>query len=64
MQLIIPEIVIATYNGRISNPLYVSLVSHSYSSVDVRLFPVVKSFLLCHLLFLFRLTEVIRLEKF
>jgi len=37
MQLIIPEIVIATYNGRISNPLYVSLVSHSYSSVDVPL---------------------------
>jgi WD40 repeat protein len=56
MQLIIPEIVIATYNGRIINPLYVSLVSHSYTLVDVPLFPVVKSFLLCHLLFLFRLT--------
>jgi hypothetical protein len=56
MQLMIPEIVIATYNGRIINPLYVSLVSHSYTLVVVPLFPVAKSFLLCHLLFLLRLT--------
>ncbi len=56
MQLIIPEIVIATYNGRISNPLYVSLASHSSTLVDVPLFVVVKSFSLCHLLFLFKLT--------